>query len=324
MPFSNRMPSAKQKWAHSICSKKLLRNALNSSSITAIEADIVMGYKAINEDSPPHQEYSKTNKVPIMAHPPLRHSDLKMEEFLIMATYTHKKKDDKEVVRKVKKHIKLDFKEIATVKPTIDAINDLGILLESQNTEVNIENEKSIFLNADIFPGPGMRSDGARIDADSFLSACLNNMQSKNNNEIDRKYIFSLGWTTDPRSYGGYTDMDIDMMMKIIKKHNLASSCAGIVFAVNARVLVQDFKPLIRLLWSIESSQLLVWTATGEPPISRWKIRMIADRFNNEGVIDRIGFDCKVASSSFSGFLYDFLVTVSSIYFYARKWISSK
>lgn len=42
-----------------------------------------------------------------------------------------------------------------------------------------------------------------------------------------KKYIFSLGWSTDPRSLCGYTEGDIDSMLNIIEKHKLVSKSFG-------------------------------------------------------------------------------------------------
>ena len=107
--------------------------------------------------------------------------------------------------------------------------------------------------------------------------------------------IFSLGWSTDPRSFGGYTENDIDEMISLTKKYDIASKALGIVYAVNARVLIQDCHPFLKLLSTMKSSQLLVWTATGEPPIPEYKIQHIQLYFEREGFGNRIGFDCQVS-----------------------------
>lgn len=158
----NPLPPAKQKWAHSTCSQKLLHAALTDSTITAIEVDILMGHKVLEDDATPLLKHTSflenVEPVPIMAHPPERQSDLTMEDFLIQTS------NSKDSSKKLLKHIKLDFKEIETVKPTISAIMKNGI---------RFDKEASIYLNADVLPGPAMREGKLKINGDEFLSTCL-------------------------------------------------------------------------------------------------------------------------------------------------------
>ncbi len=68
----------------------------------------------------------------------------------------------------------------------------------------------------------------------------------------------------------------------------------GVVLALNARVLAKDPKPFDSILKDIPQLQLLVWTGTGEPPISERKIDGIKDHFGKIGLLDQVGFDCQV------------------------------
>ena len=68
----------------------------------------------------------------------------------------------------------------------------------------------------------------------------------------------------------------------------------GIVLAVNARVLEKNPHPFDSILVKYSQMQLLVWTGTGEPPISQSKISKIQRHFEANGCIEQIGFDCKV------------------------------
>lgn len=179
------MPSSEQTWAHSTVSKKLLSDALNDASITAIEVDILMGHEKQNDVSVDENMQHNAEMKPIMAHPPDRYSDLTTREFLKRTSTIQKG----EVNRILKKHIKLDFKEIATVKPTLDIIDELGIYGTSQTRKTNVKGKsrettsliekeqkdisRYIFLNADILAGPAMRSEDPTVDGDLFLSACL-------------------------------------------------------------------------------------------------------------------------------------------------------
>ena len=153
------MPSVDQKWAHSTVSKKLLDDALQDISITAIEVDIVMGYKTREKDC---FDKKKTMEV-ITAHPPYQQSDQTIEDFLIKTSSS----SSNEKNRVLRKHIKLDFKELATIQPTMDIIDKIGIC--------SVGNDMKVFLNADVLPGPAKRFIEPTIDGDDFLTTCLNN-----------------------------------------------------------------------------------------------------------------------------------------------------
>ena len=114
------------------------------------------------------------------------------------------------------------------------------------------------------------------------------------NHMLFSKYAFSLSWATDPRSLEGYKDNDVETMIEFVQRHNLIDKSEGIVLAVNARVLAKDCKPIDRFLVEIPSSQLLVWTATGEPPISKRKISNIDSHFRCKNIHNKVGYDCKV------------------------------
>ena len=57
----------------------------------------------------------------------------------------------------------------------------------------------------------------------------------------------------------------------------------GVVLAVNARVLVKNLKPFDTIFHDLPHVQLLVWTGTGEPPISFNKISTIRRYFEESG-----------------------------------------
>lgn len=69
----------------------------------------------------------------------------------------------------------------------------------------------------------------------------------------------------------------------------------GVVLAVNARVLAKDSAPFDSILKEHPAIQLLVWTATGEPPISGDQISGIKEHFHSIGCEDQLGFDCQVS-----------------------------
>uniref|UniRef100_A0A671RA70 Protein FAM151A n=1 Tax=Sinocyclocheilus anshuiensis TaxID=1608454 RepID=A0A671RA70_9TELE len=109
-------------WYHAANNKTEMNKALNSD-VMILEADVnVKGYNTANE----------TN-IPIMAHPPDIYSDNTLEEWL-------------EAVFKSKKGIKLDFKSINAVEPSLD------LLRVKNQTGIN----RPVWINADILPGPNV------------------------------------------------------------------------------------------------------------------------------------------------------------------------
>jgi hypothetical protein len=142
------LPPPDQVWSHGTNSYAEFSRAIQNETVTAIEADIVMG-----------RDTSSTNNdsnVPVMAHPPSMESDLSAATFLDEAT---KSQDE----RRLSKHLKLDFKELDAVVPTLVKLHSLKV-----NNDGNI-----VYLNADILEGPGKSSVDVTVPADAFLQTCL-------------------------------------------------------------------------------------------------------------------------------------------------------
>lgn len=93
--------------------------------------------------------------VPIMSHPPNRESDLSFANFMKLAITNGSKS-------KLRKHVKLDFKEMETMGPCFN-------ILQHMKFDCN---GKTIFLNADIIPGPGRTTDDITVPAHRFLNDC--------------------------------------------------------------------------------------------------------------------------------------------------------
>lgn len=87
---------------------------------------------------------SMGSQQPILAHPPHRGSVLSVSKFLSLVTQA-----DEGGHLCLQKHIKLDFKEVESVKPSLDLI--------SQSMITNPLG-KVITFNADILPDPSRRS----------------------------------------------------------------------------------------------------------------------------------------------------------------------
>ncbi|XP_041064053.1 protein FAM151A isoform X1 [Carcharodon carcharias] len=123
-------------WHHAANSKSEMEQALKGSAMV-LEADVnIEGLNTLNETG-----------IPIMAHPPAVHSDNTLQEWL-------------DAVIKSKKGIKLDFKSIHAVNPSLD------ILVKKYN-EVNFN--RPIWLNADILIGPNVPGFIQPVNASRFL-----------------------------------------------------------------------------------------------------------------------------------------------------------
>ncbi|KAL7850928.1 hypothetical protein AOLI_G00212840 [Acnodon oligacanthus] len=122
-------------WYHAANSKAEMSKALQSG-VMILEADVnVEGHNTVNE----------TN-IPIMAHPPDVYSDNTLEEWL-------------EAVLKSKKGVKLDFKSLQSVEPSLD------LLRIKNQTGIN----RPVWINADILPGPNVPSFWPVVNATRFL-----------------------------------------------------------------------------------------------------------------------------------------------------------
>ena len=138
------MSAVTKKWSHATNSIAQMEKAVNDSSITSIECDVLMNAE---------------NDRPILCHPPNRESDITVATCIDMVTKEAQGGHGREIL----KDIKFDFKEMEAVRPTFDIL---------KNTSLSNPRQKIIILNADILPGPGQR-DAAPLDADGFLSRCL-------------------------------------------------------------------------------------------------------------------------------------------------------
>lgn len=258
------LPSPEQTWAHSTCTKVELEDALEDDSITAIESDIVMGRTL------PESE-GLDEVTPIMSHPPKKTSDLSFHDFIKMSI-------DGKTLRK---HIKLDIKEFECIDPVSKILRQ-----ELQPIE---DDQRAVYLNADILPGPGNRQEPP-INGDIFIEKCMD-VVGPNASFC----AFSLGWMSDCRAISGYTREDVIAMKELIFKHSLRERCMGVVLAVNARVLVKRLEAFDEILEELPFCQLLIWTATGEPKLSITKFRTIKEHYEGTGCSHRVGFDCKVS-----------------------------
>ena len=136
-PKPARLVSSRQRWAHSVCSKRELEAALQDDSITAIETDLI---------------WSTTQSAVVHAHPPQTNSDLAFDAFMDAVTTSPQRK-----------HLKLDFKSLDVVQPVIWG-------MEKYYAKALQARGQHVWLNADVLIGPG--SSACAFDADAFVQAC--------------------------------------------------------------------------------------------------------------------------------------------------------
>ncbi|XP_046611418.1 protein FAM151A isoform X1 [Neodiprion virginianus] len=125
-------------WDHAVNSQQALTNALNSSDIMMLEADVVWGTL----------ESEPTVQLPVMAHPPANTSDLSLEDFL------------SQVMADQSKGAKLDFKSLEAFSASCEILQKLRDNMTFP-----------VWLNADILDGPVNSSlIGEPVNATQFLS----------------------------------------------------------------------------------------------------------------------------------------------------------
>lgn len=255
-------PAAVQVWSHATNSIERLRLALApASSVTAIECDVRVdgAFAVLSHDPLPAK------------HAPL----LELRELL-----------DACLVAPRPVHVKLDFKEQAAVT--------IALPLLSQRLRAFAARGQAVWLNADVLSGPGQRHGAAGslppLDAHSLVRAAVRH--------CDPVPLFSLGWKVGLSPSDCYSDEDASAMEALLRATGLTSAHAGahVVLAVWARMALREPRPLLALLERLPpSTQLLVWSATGDLPLSQQRARLLAAQFEPLG--GRVGFDLLVASS---------------------------
>jgi len=249
-------------WTHATNSRNEFGEAVSNSSVSAIECDIIMSSNHPSE--------------PILAHPPCRESDLTVNRMLrlIMAP----QKDEKNNLRK---HLKLDFKEIQALEPTLDLI---------LNSDFTNTLKKEIILNADILSGPGFDiNDHSIVSPSTFIETCLNYIQLLRAKNSQFLFGFSLGFKCDWQSEEGYLSTQVSQMSDLISHYQLASRNSGVrvILALNARQLVKSLPVFDECLRDYPESTILAWTGSGEPSIPKHDVDKISDYMKN-----RVEFDC--------------------------------
>jgi hypothetical protein len=236
---------------HSCCSVAKLKRALADPNITAIEADVLMS--------------SPGPRVPIMAHPPSRSSDLDFSQFI------------DRVIADGSRHMKLDFKEAETLEPCL-------ALLAARAPQL-IKNGQVVWLNADVLPGPNARHSPVPVPAHMFLPLCR---------RICPFALLSLGWRLSPiGAEEAYTERDAALMERLCLDHGVSGD--KVVFAAAVRFAELAPQPLISLLHRVPHSELLLWTGTGEMPVRTSTTSHLTTAMVAAGLSDRVGYDVRLA-----------------------------
>jgi len=203
-------------WSHATNSKALLDQALADSTMM-IEADVSLG----------------PENVPIMAHPPANTSDLSLVQFLeyVLAS----------TESGAKKGIKLDFKFLGVVEPSLHILDGLRDKLKIP-----------LWLNADILQGPG---GGNPVEGNDFLNVCK---------KVFPGATLSTGWTTGPE--GQYSKDDFDQMQNILLQHNVTSP---VTLPLRASLAVNSVEPISEFLLEMENLNpfplsLTIWTGASD------------------------------------------------------------
>lgn len=172
--------------------------------------------------------YNRTDTEPIMAHPPSLDSNLTLAEFI-------------NKVSKTQKGIKLDFKSIMAVEPSLKLLKNIS---DAKRLEI------PIWLNADIFQGPCYDKVCMPVDAKQFIKHCTQYFPSS---------VLSIGWTTgndmkpEENKYSWQHVLEMGKMVVDIKQ--------PVTFPVRASLIKRS---LPQLLWLIDISKnltLTVWSS---------------------------------------------------------------
>ena len=276
-------PPSSLVWSHATNSRAKLDAALSDPAINAIEADIMMG--CCDDDD--EQSAIGDDEMAIMSHPPFSHSDLSAEQFLVSIFQDTTQQG-------MERHIKLDFKEMKAVEPVLT-------LLATHHTKDILEFRPTIYLNADILEGPGVRGpDAVTVRTGEFLSTCLKHIEGMApaggcSQTIRQCFAFSLGYKCNYKSRQPYIKQDACDMAKISEQYGLDSKCGGVVLALNARTLALEPGIFDDYFTKFPKSQILAWTGAGEEPIPRSTIDEIKEHFQTTGCLHRVGFDCYIA-----------------------------
>ncbi|XP_046551376.1 protein FAM151A-like [Haliotis rubra] len=206
--------AAKITWAHRVTNMKYLKETMKGDTMF-IESDVLL----VSQDS------KDDTAIPIMAHPPEVHSDLNVKDFLRMAGTSGK-------------GIKLDFKDLESVEPSLR-------LLAEINNGGGIT--APLWINADILTGPNTDKKG--LNASVFLSKI---------DAIFPEVTLSLGWTTEWLKTGDNVGYSLSMV-QTMNTHAIMLR-QPVTFPVRASLVRKSWENLLWLLRQSRGYSLTIWT----------------------------------------------------------------
>lgn len=176
---------------------------INTTLTFGVEADVLV-----------HPSHSNT---PVMCHPPYDASrvDITLSEFIARLDDVIRKDG---VPNNVHLIVKLDFKNVEAVRPSLDIIN-----AHSLHAQRNVE----VWLNADILLGPGhpQKSRNPTVPPHEFISLCTSALPT---------CTLSLGWTHGEGTPLGYTPhmaKEIVAVTNALKQHVTLAASAMHLYA---------------------------------------------------------------------------------------------
>ncbi|XP_043920167.1 protein FAM151B isoform X2 [Protopterus annectens] len=198
------------RWYHAVNSKEYLQKALKSAA-HMLEADVLLGGQG------------SLTKEPVMAHSSSNDSDCTLREWL-------------DAVLKTDKGIKLDFKSLEVVEPSMNVLE-----------KVKEHLQRPVWLNADILMGPC--GESPTVAAQSFIDITTSYFPDA---------VLSLGWTTGwhpEKTKEGYSWEMVKEMEHLCKPLK-----QPITFPVRAALVFQSKPQLQWLLKQSDSYSLTIWS----------------------------------------------------------------
>ena len=185
-----------------------------------LEADVLMRNNMVNG-------------TPVMAHHPDVDSNLTLHSFLTQTT-------------KSTKGIKLDFKTIEVVEPSLKMVQNITV---RKNVKI------PIWLNADILPGPCYDKVCVPVDHARFLSLCKSYFP---------KGTLSISWTTgkDMTAPENFYDWS-----QVLSMGQLVFQISQpITFPVRANLVGRSWEQLRWLIDLSETFTITIWSSTTDNP----------------------------------------------------------
>ncbi|NXH05102.1 F151B protein, partial [Loxia leucoptera] len=179
---------------------------------------------------------------PILAHPPDTDSDITLQEWLAQMGSTNK-------------GIKLDFKSLAAVGPSLELLGQLGQCLD-----------RPVWLNGDILPGP--LGSCAPLDARAFLGAVTSSCPDATLVSPECPHCVSPG----------YEWPVVQEMWRLCR-----ALCQPVTFAVRAALVPGSVPQLQWLLQQCHRFSLTVWTGK-EDVYSVEDLLLIRENFDKSRV----------------------------------------